>query len=55
VELDLGGLSDELAVLSGTTETVGILDQVRREHGDDPSDWLPVFHERRRATSRRKG
>ncbi|OYY74411.1 MAG: hypothetical protein B7Y43_19625, partial [Sphingomonas sp. 28-62-20] len=55
VELDLGGLSDELAVLSGTTETVGILDQVRAELGDDPSDWLPVFHERRRATTRRKG
>ena len=55
VELDLGGLSDELAVLSGTTETVGILDQVRHEHGDDPAVWLPIFHERRRATTRRKG
>src|SRR3546814_783987 len=55
VELDLGGLSDELAVLSGTTETVTLLDAIRAEVGDDPENWLPVFHRQRRSPSSRKG
>lgn len=48
VELDLGGLDDELAVLSGRSSTVALLDEIRAEVGDDPAAWLPVFHERRR-------
>ena len=55
VELDLGGLSDELAVLSGTTETVTLLDAIRAEVGDDPENWLPLFHQQRRSPSSRKG
>jgi type IV secretion system protein VirB4 len=43
VELDLGGLDDALAVLSGRSETVALLDRLRAEHGDDPAAWLPVF------------
>ena len=39
-ELDLGGLDDALAVLSGRTETVDLLDRIRAEHGDDPAQWL---------------
>ena len=27
--------------------TVGLLDQIRAEVGDDPADWLPLFHQRR--------
>ena len=46
-KLDLGGLDDELAVLSGRTETVMLLQAIREEVGDDPADWLPVFHQRR--------
>src|SRR3546814_4563785 len=53
VELDLGGLSDELAVLSGTTETVTLLDAIRAEVGDDPENWLHVFHRQRRSPSSR--
>ena len=34
--LDLSGEDDLLAVLSGREETVGLLDQVRAEVGDDP-------------------
>jgi type IV secretion system protein VirB4 len=49
-ELDLGGFDDALAVLSGRTETVELLDRIRTEVGNDPARWLPIFHaERRRA------
>ena len=45
--LDLTGEDDLLSVLSGREETVGLLDQIRAEVGDDPADWLPLFHQRR--------
>jgi type IV secretion system protein VirB4 len=48
VELDLGGLDDALAVLSGPTETVDLLDRIRAVHGDDPADWLGPFQQQRR-------
>jgi type IV secretion system protein VirB4 len=54
-KLDLAGLSDILDVLSGTTDNVELLDEIRAGTGDDPSRWLPVFHERlaqRRAAAR---
>jgi type IV secretion system protein VirB4 len=47
-ELDLSGLDDALAVLSGRTETVALLDRVRAEHGDDPTRWMTPFHIARR-------
>ncbi|MGH6966685.1 MAG: VirB4 family type IV secretion/conjugal transfer ATPase [Phenylobacterium sp.] len=47
-ELDLSGLDDALAVLSGRSETVALLDRLRALHGDDPADWLPVFHRARK-------
>ena len=48
VELNLDGLDDELAVLSGRAETVEVLDRVRAEHGDDPDIWGPIFQRERR-------
>jgi len=45
--LDLSGEDDLLAVLSGREETVTLLDQIRAEVGDDPANWLPLFHQRR--------
>ena len=50
VELDLAGLDDELAILSGRSSTVAILDEVRAEFGDDPQVWMPIFHRRRAAS-----
>jgi type IV secretion system protein VirB4 len=47
-ELDLKGLDDELAILSGRTETVQLLDRLREVHGDDPAAWLPDFHRERK-------
>ena len=46
-KLDLAGLDDEIAVLSGRTETVNLLKNIREEVGDDPAAWLPIFHQRR--------
>jgi len=49
-ELNLSGFDDELAVLSGRTANVELLDAIRAEVGNDPKDWLPVFQERRSAS-----
>ncbi len=45
--LNLKGMDDALAILSGRKETVALLDEIRAEHGDDPKVWIPIFHERR--------
>jgi type IV secretion system protein VirB4 len=39
--LNLTGEKDLLTILSGRERTVRLLDQIRLETGDDPSDWLP--------------
>ena len=52
VQFDLGGMTVLLNVLSGTTDNVTLLDQIRAEVGDDPTDWLPIFHERIAARKR---
>jgi len=46
-KLDLAGLDDEIAVLSGRTETVNLLSEILQEVGHDPETWLPIFHQRR--------
>lgn len=47
--LDLDGFDDELAILSGSLDNNELLDEVIADVGDNPDDWLPVFHERRKA------
>ncbi|MDB5986951.1 MAG: VirB4 family type secretion/conjugal transfer ATPase, partial [Nevskia sp.] len=47
-KLDLSCMDDEIAILSGRQETVELLDQILAEVGEDPSAWMPVFHQRRR-------
>ena len=46
--IDLSGssMSDIVNVLSGRSETIVLLDEIRKEVGDNPRDWLPVFIER---------
>ncbi len=44
--IDMTGMSDIISVLSGRAETVGILDKVRAEVGNDPEKWLPLFQQR---------
>ncbi len=48
-ELDLKGFSDELAVLSGSTDTILLAEQVINEVGEDPAIWLPIFQKMRKA------
>jgi type IV secretion system protein VirB4 len=47
-ELNLQGFDDELAVISGTTDNVGLVCRIIENHGEDPAVWLPIFHEQRR-------
>ncbi|CAD7741363.1 Type IV secretion system protein virB4 (plasmid) [Xanthomonas hydrangeae] len=47
-ELNLAGFDDELAVLSGTTASVEICRRAIAHAGNDPSDWLPLFHQMRK-------
>lgn len=49
--VDLSGLPDVIAILSGRAETVGILDEVRKENGDDPNVWIPLFNKKVREAS----
>lgn len=44
--IDLSGMDDVISVLSGRAETVGLLDQIRDEVGNDPEKWLPIFAKR---------
>jgi type IV secretion system protein VirB4 len=42
-ELDLSGLDDFITVLSATTDNVALLDDIRKRHGNEPFQWLPVL------------
>lgn len=46
-KLNLNGLDDYLAVFSANKTTVSLLDEIRKEVGDDPEVWLPIFQQRR--------
>jgi len=46
-ELNLANMDDEISILSGTTANVELLDNIRREVGNNPKDWMPPFFERR--------
>ena len=39
-------LTEILNVISGSEDNVELLDDIRAEVGDDPKDWMPVFHQR---------
>lgn len=47
-ELDLAGFDNELAILSGTTDNVNLLDDIIKQHGSDPEKWIPEFNKRRK-------
>lgn len=44
--IDLGGMDEEINVLSARADTVRLLDKIREEIGDNPEEWLPVFQRR---------
>lgn len=39
--LDMGNMSDAITILSGRESSVRKLDELRRDHGDSPSEWMP--------------
>jgi len=44
--LDLSGMDDELAILSGSTDNIELLHKIMAEIGsEDPKDWMPLFLE----------
>lgn len=51
---DLSGMTQALVVLSGTTETVALLDEIRDDVGDEPDDWLPLLIKRATDRAQRK-
>jgi type IV secretion system protein VirB4 len=54
VRANLKGLEDEIAVISGREETVKLLDNIRERVGDDPKEWMPIFHEERKRKENKK-
>ena len=46
--IDLRGMTDIINVLSGRTETVLMLDKLRKQYGDNPDNWLHLFYEKAR-------
>jgi type IV secretion system protein VirB4 len=42
-ELDLGGMDDAITVLSGSTDNIALLDEMRARVGDDPQAWMPLL------------
>jgi type IV secretion system protein VirB4 len=47
-KLDLNNMDDFIAVLSGRTETVKLLEEIMKDKGKSPEDWLDTFLERRK-------
>ncbi len=43
--LDMDGMADVITILSGREKSVRHLDELRREQGDDPENWLPQIVE----------
>lgn len=49
LQLDLRGMDNEMAILSGNAVTVGVYEAITDELGtDDPAVWEPLFHEFRK-------
>lgn len=42
-QLDMNGMDDHIAVLSGNKNTVNLLDHLMVQHGSEPAAWLPHF------------
>lgn len=55
-QLNLNGMDDELAVLSGSSDNVDILNELLASHPtpDQPDTWLPEFHARRKGLKRQR-
>ncbi|NDF11568.1 MAG: hypothetical protein EB060_01965 [Proteobacteria bacterium] len=52
--LDLSGMHDIIAVLSGSKENVSVMSTIMLDVGTEPDRWLPIFRERVIAEENRK-
>lgn len=54
-KLDLGGMSDDIAVLAMAAEDFPFLEEAKKQAGDHPDDWVPLYKTlRRKARSTEK-
>jgi type IV secretion system protein VirB4 len=44
--IDLSGMEEFVYILSGRADTVRICDDIRKQHGENPEAWVPVFKQR---------
>lgn len=44
IDMDLAGMEDYVAVLSGKRNTLRLMERLIRQHGDAPEAWLPHFY-----------
>ena len=44
--VNLSGMDNIINVLSGRIETVLLLDELRKEYGDNPEKWLTAFYQK---------
>mgnify|MGYP000120536285 CR=1 FL=1 len=44
--VDLSGMDNVINVLSGRTDTVLLVKELREKYGDNPEKWLPVFYKK---------
>ena len=49
LKLPLGGMEDDLAVLSARTSNLELMDRLIVQHGEDPAAWVSRFNEERRS------
>ncbi len=42
-ELDLSGMDDLVAILSGRAKTIRLMERLISEHGPSPDSWVPAF------------
>jgi type IV secretion system protein VirB4 len=49
LKLPLGGMEDDLAVLSARTSNLELMDRLIAQHGEDPAAWVSHFNDERRS------
>ncbi len=49
--IDLSGMDNLIGVLSGRVDTVILANQIIKEIGENPDDWLPVFYKKLKGKS----
>jgi type IV secretion system protein VirB4 len=44
--INLSGMDDVINILSGRADTVLIMDEIRKQYGNDPKIWIPLFNKK---------